>query len=283
RGDVDYRIEVHPKDEMRVLADSFNNMADEVKKIMGHISERERMQRELEVARIIQMTILPDRVPPYPNLAIATHWQPAEELGGDYYDLIPISERALGIAIGDVSGHGVAAGILASMAKSCLFTQLSRSPGVDEVMFAMNTMVFEVFKKKLLMTFLYAVIDCEKSEFAFANAGHLSPYHFRMASKEVSEIENPAYPLGVRKDSEYSAQNIALERGDALLLYSDGVVEAANSDWEQFGFERLESLLQKHGTCSAAELKQHILTALDIFCDGQPRTDDATLIVIKVK
>ncbi len=282
-GDLDYRIEARSKDEMRVLADSFNHMAGEVKKMMESISEREHMQRELEVARIIQMTILPDRVPPYPDLAIEAFWQPATEVGGDYYDLIPVSEKVLGIAIGDVSGHGVAAGILASMAKSCLFTQLNRSAGVEEVIFAMNNMVYEVFKKKLLMTFLYSVIDLETSEFTFANAGHLPPYHFSTASGELTEIESPAYPLGVRKDLQYRAQRVHLGPEDALVLFSDGVVEAANSEGEQFGFERLESLLRRHGTCSASELKDHILTAVDAFCDGQPKTDDTTLIVVKVK
>lgn len=282
-GDIDYRIEVHSNDEISVLADSFNHMADEVKKMMASIAERERMQRELEVAKIIQMAILPDRVPPYPNLSIATYWQPAKELGGDYYDFIPISERALGIAIGDVSGHGVAAGILASMAKSCLFTQSNRSATVEEVMFAMNNMVFEVFRKKLLMTFLYSVIDLENFELTLANAGHLSPYHFRTASSELRAIEEPAYPLGVRKNLQYTAQRVSLEADDTLVLYSDGVVEAVNSEAEQFGFERLECLLQRHGTCSTGELKEHILRAVDTFCNGQPRTDDTTLIVIKVR
>jgi len=282
-GDLDYRIEVNSKDEISVLADSFNHMAGEVKKMMVSIAEQERMERELEVARIVQMTILPDHVPPYPDLSIATYWQPAKELGGDYYDLVPISDRALGVAIGDVSGHGVAAGILASMAKSCLFTQLRRSAKVEEVMFAMNNMVFEVFRKKLLMSFLYTVIDLDSLKLTLANAGHMSPYHFLTGTAELRSIENPAYPLGVRKNSEYPAQEVKLERNDALILYSDGIVEAANSRGEQFGFERLEALLRGYGACPAGELKEHIVKGVDGFCDGQPKTDDTTLIVIKVR
>jgi len=133
------------------------------------------------------------------------------------------------------------------------------------------------------MSFLYTVIDLDSLKLSFANAGHMSPYHFLAGSAELRPIENPAYPLGVRKNSQYPAQEVQLERNDTLVLYSDGIVEAANSQGEQFGFERLEALLRSYGACPAGELKERVVKAVDAFCDEQPMTDDITMVVIKVR
>ena len=246
--------------------------------------EQDRIKEELASAQRIQRAILPEADPEPEGLELASFFQPATEVGGDYYDYVELDDHRFAIAVGDVGGHGLDAGLMVSMAKSCLYTtthQLSEhtTTEVEQIMHMMNDMVCEV-RERLLMTFALAVINRRDGLLTLANAGHPFPYHLR-ASGHLESIEAGAYPLGVRRDVTYPYHQRPLEPGDLLIFYSDGIIEAANERDELMGFERFEDILRNAPRNTAAHYRDYILAELRRFCQGIPFVDDVTLIVVR--
>ncbi len=163
-GDLDYKIGMRSRDEFYSLATSFNLMTDNLKKYMAEMVEKERIEFDIKTASKIQASILPERDPSLEGYEVISYFHPAKEVGGDYYDYLYLTDSQLGIVIGDVSGHGIAAGLLMSMAKSCLYNQVKTSSRVEDVLFAMNNMVHELLQKRLLMSFCYTILDLKKKE-----------------------------------------------------------------------------------------------------------------------
>ena len=243
-------------------------------------AEQERIRRELENARRIQMGILPDEDPQTEAIEVSSFFRPAAEVGGDYYDYVRFPGMKFGIAIGDVSGHGLDAGLLVSMAKSCLFTTTRRTDDIEEVMRAMNEMVCQV-KGRLFMTFAFSVIDAENHIFSISSAGHPFPYHYSAATGELRAIEDGSYPLGVRTDQEFKVHTFRLVPGDLLIFFSDGIIEAENERGELLGFERFERIIKSSVGGGAREVRDRILSAFDSFRGNAPLVDDVTLIVVR--
>ena len=245
--------------------------------------ERDLIKQELENARKIQQAILPESAPEVDGLDIASYFQPAMEVGGDYYDYVIMSPKQLGLAVGDVSGHGLDAGLMVSMAKSCLYTTTKTVSAVEDIMDMMNDMVCEV-RERLLMTFSFSVINVEQNNLVIANAGHPFPYH--LSNGELKSIEAGAYPLGVKRDAKYPSQSVDVSPGDILIYYSDGIVEAVNPQNELLGFERFEHILQNLGSHardnhSAEQIRDLIMDNVHNFCGDVPFEDDVTLIVVR--
>lgn len=280
-GNLDYKIELKSRDEYYWLATSINEMTADIKSYMEDRVEKERLKGEVHTAYNIQRSILPEYDPEIEGMEIMSYVKPAEEVGGDFYDYLSIEKDKLGIVIGDVSGHGIPAGLLMAMAKSCLHNQAQHSADVISIMNAMNKMVFDTVKKRLFMTFLYAVIDLEEKTLIYSNAGHHFPYILRKNGK-LESLEYPSYPLGVRKDGYYQRRTVPLKKGDTIIFYSDGIIEQTNNHMELFGFTRLEETIKSHKGSSVKELFQNILLTLDEFSKNTPRVDDVTLIVVKI-
>jgi serine phosphatase RsbU (regulator of sigma subunit) len=246
-------------------------------------TERERLRQELETARHMQMAILPERRLVTPGLELFAYLNPATEVGGDYFDYSLLDNRQLAFLIGDVSGHGISAGTLVSMAKSCIFNQFRTSHEVREVMAALNEMVYGALKERLLMTLCYAIFDLEQRTLAYSIAGHPFPYHFSAASKSLSELEQPAYPLGVSRKSSYRVGRLGYAPGDVFTFYSDGIVEGVNPEGEQFGFERLEQAILRSAHLDAESMNRSLIEEFHDFSKGIPQADDVTLVVIKTE
>ena len=282
-GDLECKIKLPSRDEYYQLARSINLMTEDLKKYLDEVVENERIKQELLTASTIQLSMLPVADPKIPGYEIVSHFRPAKEVGGDYYDYFPLGDDRLAIVIGDVSGEGISAGLLMAMAKSCLLNQIRVSPDVPKVMYAMNNMVYEALRKRLLMTLCYSVLDIPSRTLTFASAGHHFPYLYSKKGGKLSELESIAYPLGVRRDSTYRAKRIELGPGDYLVFYTDGIIEARNQDGEEFGFERFERVILSHTISSAREMRDGILKELHEFSRGEPQFDDITLVIIKVK
>lgn len=282
-GDLRTPVRCTSADEFGILADSFNEMCAQLDAAQKELIEKERYQQEMELASRIQHSMLPQVPPPLPTLDIAFHFQPLDEVGGDYYDLLPLSDGKLGIAIGDVAGHGLGAALLMSMAKSSLHTQASRGAEVLEVMTSINDMVYSALKERRFMTFFYSVLDTGTLSLTYANAGHHYPYHLDRRMRQLTSLLPSVYPLGVRKDVDYPVRQKTLSPGDILIFYSDGMVESKNSAGEEFGFERLEAAIWRHQERSAASMRDHILAELASFCGSQRAEDDQTIVIIKLK
>ena len=246
------------------------------------IAERERQRVELETARGIQSSILPDLPPRLQGVEIAHAYLPASEVGGDFYDVLVLEDGRLAVAVGDVAGHGVSSGLVMSMAKSALAVQVTFDPDIQAVFTTLNRMVHQTARKRLLATLCYLLLDPQRRELVYASAGHLFPYRVTPGGK-VQALESIAYPLGVRNYLTVEPKTAFLDPGDTLFLFSDGLVEAKSSrSDEMYGFERLEESLARHAEHGVEALRDGVLADLGRFTGNQPREDDQTLLVLRL-
>lgn len=262
----------------RELAYRYEDVPPHVRRI----AERERQRVELETARRIQSSILPDLPPRLAGVDIAHAYLPASEVGGDFYDVLALEDGRLAVAVGDVAGHGVSSGLIMSMAKSALAVQVTFDPDVAQVFRTLNRTVYQTARKRLLATLCYALIDPRRLEMLYASAGHLYPYRISAAGR-VELLESTAYPLGVRGELVIEPRTARLAPGDTLFLFSDGLVEARRegSD-EQFGFDRLEASLARHANRDVDGLRDGILADVEKFTGNAPREDDQTILVLRL-
>lgn len=246
------------------------------------IAERERQRVELETARRIQSSILPELPPQLNGVQISHAYLPASEVGGDFYDVLALEDGRLAMAVGDVAGHGVSSGLVMSMAKSALAVQVTFDPEVAQVFRTLNRTVFQTARKRLLATLCYAVLDPARRELLYASAGHLFPYRIDTAGR-VDALESIAYPLGVRNDLEVLSQKAQLAAGDTLFLFSDGIVEARRAGGDdQFGFDRLEEVLSGTTGLSVEGVRDAVLAAVEDFAGTGPQEDDWTVLVLRL-
>ncbi|HEY8021590.1 MAG TPA: PP2C family protein-serine/threonine phosphatase [Thermoanaerobaculia bacterium] len=252
------------------------------------IAERERQRVELETARGIQSSILPDLPPRLAGVELSHAYLPATEVGGDFYDVLALEDGRLAVAVGDVAGHGVSSGLVMSMAKSALAVQVTFDPDVQAVFSTLNRMVYQTARKRLLTTLCYLLLDPVERDLLYASAGHLFPYVISPRGA-VHALESIAYPLGVRGELTVEARHARLEAGDTLFLFSDGLVEARNvpsvgggRDGEEFGFPRLEASLARHAGKSVEGLRDGVLADVQRFTGNGPREDDQTILVLRL-
>ncbi|MGE4191406.1 MAG: PP2C family protein-serine/threonine phosphatase, partial [Thermoanaerobaculia bacterium] len=242
------------------------------------IAERERQRVELETARNIQSSILPQLPAQLAGVELACTYLPATEVGGDFYDVLALEDGRLAVAVGDVAGHGVSSGLVMSMAKSALAVQVTFNPEVPAVFNTLNRMVFQSARKRLLATLCYALVDPVRREMQFASAGHLFPYRVSKLGK-VEMLESVAYPLGVRETLAIEPHTAKLEAGDLIFLCSDGVVEARGENSEEhFGFDRLEKALGSLAGHGATVVRDKMIAQLEEFTGGAAREDDLTVL-----
>ena len=244
------------------------------------VAERERVEQELEVARSIQQASLPKEVPALEGWEISTFYQPAREVGGDFYDFHPLSEGRLGAVVGDATGKGVPAALV--MSTACGMLQLaaqaldSSSPG--EVLERVNETLLSRIPANMFVTCFYAVLEPESGRLTYANAGHDLPYLWHRG--ECEELRARGMPLGLMPKMSYEEKEIVLEAGDAALFYSDGAVEAHDPEGEMFGFPRLRALVAELG--EEGSLVDSLLEALNSFVgESWEQEDDITLLTLQ--
>ncbi|MFN8487239.1 MAG: SpoIIE family protein phosphatase [Caldilineaceae bacterium] len=206
--------------------------------------QRERLEQELRVARIVQETLLPRALPTLNGWQIAAYWQPAQAIGGDFYDFIGLPNGKLGIVIGDVTDKGVPAALVMASTRSVLRGAAERYESPGAVLARVNNQLCPEMPARMFVTCLYAIFDPSTGHFWFANAGHNLPA--QRTAQGVVEHKARGMPLGILPDMPYEEAETFLAPGDSILLYSDGLVEAHNAQREMFGFPRLRQLLALH-------------------------------------
>ena len=243
--------------------------------------ERERVEQELLVARRIQQASLPKEVPAIEGWQITPYYRPAREVGGDFYDFHLLSESRLGLVVGDATGKGVPAALV--MSTTCGMLQLaaqaldSSSPG--EVLERVNETLLARIPANMFVTCFYAILDPERGNLTYANAGHDLPY-LRRRSGDAEELRARGMPLGLMPGMGYEEKEIVLDVGEGVFFYSDGLVEAHNPKGEMFGFPRLRALVAEHG--EERSLEDSLLEELYSFVgEGWEQEDDITLLTLR--
>ena len=240
---------------------------------------RQRYEQELRVARGIQQALLPKEVPALEGWEVAAYYQPAREVGGDFYDFFELPEGRLGLVVGDATGHGIPAALVMAAARSMLraVAQASASPG-DVLSRANEPLVMDI-PPNMFVTCLYAVLDPESGHLVYANAGHDLPYLRRRGSDAV-ELRARGMPLGLMPGMSYEEKEVVLQKGESVLFYSDGLVEAHDPQRMMFGFPKLRALVAEH--VEQESLVDSLLEELHSFTgEGWEQEDDTTLLTLR--
>jgi serine phosphatase RsbU (regulator of sigma subunit)/ketosteroid isomerase-like protein len=242
--------------------------------------ERARIEQELQVARSIQQASLPKEVPELEGWEISPFYQPAREVGGDFYDFFELDDGRLGIVVGDATSKGVPAALVMASARSMLraVAQTSNSPG--EVLRRANDPLVTDIPPNMFVTCFYAILDPKSGSLSYANAGHDLPY-VRRGGGDAEELRARGMPLGLMSGMSYEQKESELDAGQAALFYSDGLVEAHNPKGEMFGFPRLRALVAEHAD-EERSLGDSLLEELYSFVgEGWEQEDDITLLTLR--
>jgi len=261
----------------------FAAVALENAKLLEESIEKERLEKEFDLAREVQYKILPQKNPKYESLEISSLFVPAFEVGGDYYDFFELEDHRLGIVIADVSGKGVEAAFIMSEVKG-IFASLARICKKPKDLLVMANSVLEnSLTRKSFVTAIYGILDMEKGIFNFARAGH-SP--LLLTNREGTKR---LVPQGIGLGLEFSSafantlkeMEIKLNNNDIITLFTDGINESLNSDFEEYGYERLENILKDNSDESVDKLSNEIMKSVTTFTKDNSQHDDITLVLLK--
>jgi serine phosphatase RsbU (regulator of sigma subunit) len=255
---------------------------DELKSAHEQIVEKEKLERELEVARRIQGSILPDSVPVVPGFDFSSVMIPTRAVGGDLFDFIRIDRSHIGLAIADVTDKGVPAAIFMALTRSLLRAEGLRSKDPEKVLQRVNRVLIDMNTEDMFVTMLYGVLDLESRQFDYARAGHPAPLVVRQRRELFEPKNQPCRPLALFYPLILDFQQIPLKQGDTLLLYTDGVTDAADEDNHEFGKERLRAsminLCETREKPSCSEL----VALIDNFRGAAHQVDDVTMVMLNV-
>ncbi len=244
--------------------------------------EKQKLEEDLEIARDIQRNLLPHKIPQFSNFDVVANTVFSKQVGGDYYDVITLDNNNFCVAIADVSGKGVSAALMMANLQAFLKTICKQGMQIDEATGLINDLITENTTEGKFITFFWAVIDNDKKQMLYVNAGHNPPLLIRKG--KIIKLDKGGIILGVMKTMiPYLSEKLQLEKDDMIILFTDGVSEAMNQSGEEFSDERLEKLSLSLVEKSAAEISSAIQNEVSKFAFGTVQSDDITLIVIKVK
>ena len=272
------------------FVDLFTNLTGQVGLALRNARQTERLiaarerEREMEIARGIQLGLLPSSVPEIPGAAMAGTCVPAREVGGDYYDFLPSGTHSVDLVIADVSGHNVGAAIIMTEVRTFIRSQAQQLPSAGAALRAIDDFLYEdLGRAELFITMAYLRYDTATRRLSFACAGHPPPLILRTGPKSCEFIDAEGLILGVKRNVVFEEKQVDLHPGDILLLYTDGITEAENGEGEFFGEGRLCSLVQELHHMSPAELIEELLYQVRLFAGGHSFDDDVTLVVMRVE
>lgn len=282
-GDFEHRVNIQTHDELEILGNAFNKMAADLDKSTKALVYKERVAKELELAKKIQEGLIPKKIPKLKGLDISAGIVPAEEIGGDVYDFLKRDEENTIFYIGDVTGHGVPSGILGSIANAMFFSHL-KDPNIKDIMVEVNRVLKAKSPPNMFITLCLLNWSEKERELKYVNAGHEQIIHYKNSDKSVDLLKGGGIALGMFPDIKkmIQEQNISLEKGDCAILYSDGIPEAWKTEKEQYGMDRFKEAIQKYGSLeTATAIRNAILKDVSDFIGDHKRMDDITIMVIK--
>ncbi|PKN35247.1 MAG: hypothetical protein CVU61_04595 [Deltaproteobacteria bacterium HGW-Deltaproteobacteria-19] len=285
RGEIDHRVEVQTGDEMEELAAAFNRMTMDLQDHMSELkqttADREGLLKELEIARGIQQRLIPDRAPRIPRIDLAANNIPAREVGGDFYDFIPVRDDLWGVVIADVSGKGMPAAMFMGLSRTVVRASATGTLDLAHAIRQANELICRDSTSGMFVTLFYAVVE-PGPKLRYVNAGHNPPLLLRKGEDEPGYLKARGIALGVKRDIQLEEIALSLSNDDLVVLYTDGVTEAVNENDQPFGLERLTRVVRENRGLSAGEIIMKIQDAVIAFAGGRPQFDDIALVVLKV-
>jgi len=289
KGDLEHRIPVRRQDQLGLLSDAFNQMAGSITRLLEEVSEKKRLEQELQIAREVQTTLFPKHLPQPRGLALFGGCQPAQVVSGDYYDFIVEDETHLYIVIADISGKGISAALLMANLQAVMRNQLlgvhrgsteELERGLAAVMTELNRQVYLNSPAEKYATLFLGRYDAESRRLCYSNAGHLPPIVLR--GNEVRRLEAGGTVIGLFEEMDYEAQTVNLRPGSVLALFTDGITEAANGQDEEYGEERLIHMIRICQSQPPEVIYAEVVREVHNWQGGLKQQDDITLIVGKV-
>jgi serine phosphatase RsbU (regulator of sigma subunit) len=287
RGDFDHVTKRTSSDEIGLLAMAFNDMTKSLKVAQELELEQEKVQAELDTAREIQAHLLPAKIPQLPGFDIYQAYSPAKDVGGDYFDFIPVDRENLGVVCADVSGKGIPGSMVMSSTRTVLRMLATGNTSASDTLAQTNTIVARDIKRGMFVTAIYGVLNVRQKTFTVASAGHNPMVLFRARSGK-HELVNPAgIALGFDKGPIFNRtvkeQAIQLYKGDRVVLYTDGVVEAMNEKHDEYGDERFYRWVQANARAKSRDFVRALLRELENHRGRAEQHDDITIVTIRVE
>ncbi len=275
--------------EFAEISTAFNKMMRALKESEVKLTDQARLKREMQLAQNIQQTLLPREIPKTEGFDIAARYQAAMEVGGDYFDFFYVDENSIGIAVGDVSGKGIGGAFVMSIVRTALRLEARSKKNAAEVLSRLNETLDGEFKKGMYITLFYVILDSKKRIINYASAGHNPMILYRAETDRIYRLNPKGFPIGLNLgDQRFFQKNItneriALDKGDILLIYTDGITEAMNPEREEFGELRLLNAIKKYRDLDAESFSDALMDEIKKFTRKAPQSDDITFIVIKEK
>ncbi|MFL6260585.1 MAG: PP2C family protein-serine/threonine phosphatase [Thermoanaerobaculia bacterium] len=278
RGDFGVRIPVRRRDQVGDLQRSFNEMAGNLESLVATAAQKESLEKELELARNLQKSLLPSDLSTVRGVELSTLFEPSAAIGGDYFDVLRLSDDELAVIIADVSGHGLSSGLRMAMLKAALLILVEETREPEEILSRLDAVVRSNRERRFFVTATLGLFNTRTGLLRLTNAGH--PPTYRIRGAEVEEILLPSSALGGLGHN-YVRSTLQLQPGDAVVWLSDGLIEATNAADEPFGYDNVKKTLAGAQGESAASIRNRLLAAVEGHTAGQPLSDDRTLMVMR--
>lgn len=285
KGDFSFRIKIKSGDQLQYLAESFNEMASGIKRLLIEEKEKQRLEEELRIARSIQLKLLPEEELETPEFEIAAVNIPAEEIAGDYFDYFYKDSKYMYILVADVSGKGTSAAFYMAELKGIMNYLQKKEISPAELISECHFSLSHSFDKVTFITINIAEFKIKERKFILSRAGHTPALYYSYEKKQCLQLNPAGHAIGLRSFTKgrIKEEVIHYQTGDILFLFSDGLSEIMNEADEMLGIENLKKLIEENNQMSAREIKQKILDFSIDFSNSSPNSDDLTFIVLKVK
>jgi sigma-B regulation protein RsbU (phosphoserine phosphatase) len=282
---VDNRLQtgLFTEDDLDLLAAIASNAAIAIEnaRLYQVAVEKGRMERELQMARQVQASLLPQETPEIEGWEFAAHWQPAREVAGDYYDFIPLAEEALGLVIGDVSDKGMSAALFMALTRSIIRASVASTDSPGDGIAQANRLICADATRGMFVTMFYALLDPVTRKIAYVNAGHNPPLLCRADKEELETLTRTGMALGVVEDSPFEARTLPMNPGDFILLYTDGVTDATDAHERSFGMDRLRTVVLENREATGPGIVSALEQAVQDFVGSMAQFDDVAIVVVK--
>ncbi len=277
--------ELFSKEDQRLLYIIAQQSAQVIENARLYEEEKElkRYEHELEMAREIQEGLIPKKLPESERLDIACFFNPAHQVGGDYFDFFDLGQDLLGVVMADVSGHGPSAALVMTMVKGIIHAITHDLESPSKVLAEMNLILSEIGPKEMFVTMMFLLFDLKERKLRYSNAGHNPLLFYQSKTRSCEAVELRGTALGLTNLSEYNEKEISLNSGDGILIYTDGVTEAFNEQGQMFELNRLLEAVNEVATKQGEEIIDNVKTRLLSFTKNAPQSDDVAMIAVKIR